>query len=52
MSHTAFIPGRYILDNIVSAHEILHKAKVSNEKGILLRISFVGIFLYHLEIDR
>jgi Reverse transcriptase (RNA-dependent DNA polymerase) len=39
-AQAAFIPGRYILDNVLAANEIIHFAKVHGQKGIILKVDF------------
>jgi hypothetical protein len=39
-SQAAFIKGRCIFDNIVSAQEILHKVRKSKIKGILFKLDY------------
>jgi Reverse transcriptase (RNA-dependent DNA polymerase) len=39
-SQTVFLQGRYILDNILAAHEIIHYSKVHKEKGLVLKVDF------------
>jgi hypothetical protein len=36
-SQTAYIKYRYIMDNMVCAHEILHQVKISKIKGYFLK---------------
>jgi hypothetical protein len=40
VAHTAFIPGRYILDGVLIIHEILHELRVRKKKGIVLKLDF------------
>jgi hypothetical protein len=35
-NQTAFVKGRYILESAVAAHEIIHEAKRSGEKGLYI----------------
>jgi hypothetical protein len=37
---TGFIKCRFILDNIVSLHEIIHEVKKHNRSGIMIKIDF------------
>lgn len=37
---TAFIKGRYILDNVLAANEILHFCEMKKEQGILIKVDF------------
>jgi Reverse transcriptase (RNA-dependent DNA polymerase) len=39
-AQAAFIPGRYILDNVLAANEIIHFVKVHGQKGIVLKVDF------------
>jgi Reverse transcriptase (RNA-dependent DNA polymerase) len=39
-AQVAFIQGRFILDNVLTAHEIIHYAKIYKQKGIILKIDF------------
>lgn len=39
-NQTAFIKGRYILDSVVTAHEIIHEMYSKQEKGILLKLDY------------
>jgi hypothetical protein len=39
-NQTAFIKGRYILESVVSAHEIIHGAIRSGEKGVVLKLDY------------
>jgi Reverse transcriptase (RNA-dependent DNA polymerase) len=43
-SQTAYIKGRYIMDNVVCVHEILHQVKFSKIEGILFKIDFKKVF--------
>jgi Reverse transcriptase (RNA-dependent DNA polymerase) len=43
-TQTAYIKGRYILDNIVCAHETLHSIKKNNIKYFLFKIDFEKAF--------
>jgi retron-type reverse transcriptase len=36
----AFVRGRYILQSVVSAHEILHDSIKSKEKGLVLKLDY------------
>jgi Reverse transcriptase (RNA-dependent DNA polymerase) len=38
--HATFIQGRFILDNVLAAHEIIHFAKTTKQQGIILKIDF------------
>jgi Reverse transcriptase (RNA-dependent DNA polymerase) len=39
-TQTAFIQGRYILDNVLAAHEIIHYCKIHKEKYLVLKVDF------------
>jgi Reverse transcriptase (RNA-dependent DNA polymerase) len=39
-SQTVFLQGRYILDKILVAHEIIHYSKVHKEKDLVLIVNF------------
>jgi hypothetical protein len=43
-SQTAFLPGRYILDNILAAYEIIHYSKIQKEKCLVLKIDFKKVY--------
>jgi hypothetical protein len=43
-SQIAYIKYRYIMDNMICAHEILHQVKISKIKGVLFKIDFEKIF--------
>jgi hypothetical protein len=36
----AFVKGRYILESVVSAHEILHDSMKHKEKGLILKLDY------------
>ena len=40
VAQTAFIPGRYILDGVLSIHEVLHELRIKKKKGIVLKLDF------------
>lgn len=37
-THSAFIKGRYILESVVVAHEIVHSINKSGEKGVVIKL--------------
>ena len=37
---SAFLKGRYILDNVVLGHEIIHHCKNTHNKGVVIKIDF------------
>lgn len=39
-NQTAFIPGRFILEGVITLHEILHELRVSETKGVILKLDF------------
>jgi SAM-dependent MidA family methyltransferase len=39
-NQSAFIKGRYILESVVTAHEIVHSISKSNNKGIILKLDY------------
>jgi Reverse transcriptase (RNA-dependent DNA polymerase) len=39
-TQTAFISGRYILNNILAANEVIHYAKHHKQKRIVLKVDF------------
>jgi Reverse transcriptase (RNA-dependent DNA polymerase) len=39
-AQAAFIHGRFILDNVLAAHEIIHFVKINKQKGIILKVDF------------
>lgn len=58
-NQTAFIKGRYILDSVVTAYEIIHEIYNNEEKGILLKLNYEKAydkvnwdFLEHMFIQR
>jgi hypothetical protein len=40
LTQAAFIKGRYILDNILAASEIIHSTKNDKTPGVLLKVDF------------
>jgi hypothetical protein len=39
-NQTAFIKGRYILESVVAAHEIIHEVHRSKEAGVILKLDY------------
>lgn len=39
-NQTAFIKGRFILDSVVTAHEIIHSVYHDKEKGVILKLDY------------
>lgn len=37
---SAFIHGRYILESVVLAHELVHSAHSNKEKGVILKLDY------------
>lgn len=37
---TAFIIGRYILESVITAHEVIHSVHSSGQKGMVLKIDY------------
>jgi hypothetical protein len=35
-----FIPGRFIIEEAITFHEILHELRVSKTKGVILKLDF------------
>jgi hypothetical protein len=43
-NQTAFVMGRYILESVVSAHEIVHGAVKAKQKGLVLKIDYGKVY--------
>jgi hypothetical protein len=43
-NQTAFIKGRYILESVVTAHEVLHSVHKSKGKGVVLKLDYEKAF--------
>ena len=39
-SQTTFLPGRFILEGVVTLHETIHELKRKKQSGILLKLDF------------
>jgi hypothetical protein len=39
-TQSAFIKGRYILESVVVAHEIVHSVNKSGEKGVVIKLYY------------
>jgi Reverse transcriptase (RNA-dependent DNA polymerase) len=39
-TQSAFIKNRYIMDNVMAAHEIIHYATKHKQKGFVLKVDF------------
>jgi hypothetical protein len=39
-SQSAFLPGRYILERVVTLHETIHEIKKEKQKGVILKLDF------------
>lgn len=39
-NRTAFIKGRYILESVVAAHEIIHEVNKNKEAGVILKLDY------------
>lgn len=39
-TQTIYIKGRYIMDDVVCAHEILHTGRKKRIKGVLFKLNF------------
>jgi PHD/YefM family antitoxin component YafN of YafNO toxin-antitoxin module len=43
-NQTAFIKGRFILESVVSAHEVIHVVNHNKEKGVVLKLDYEKAF--------
>jgi Reverse transcriptase (RNA-dependent DNA polymerase) len=43
-SQITYIKGRYIMDNVVCAHEVLHQVHKIKSQGVLFKIHFEKAF--------
>jgi len=39
-NQTAFIKGRYILESVVAAHEIIHEVHKQKDAGVILKLDY------------
>lgn len=39
-NQTTFIKGRYILESVVTAHEVIHSVNQKKEQGIVLKLDY------------
>jgi hypothetical protein len=39
-NQTAFIKGRYILESVVAAHEIIHEVASKKKQGVILKLDY------------
>ena len=37
---SAFIQGRYVLESVVVAHELVHSLNISGDPGIILKLDY------------
>jgi Reverse transcriptase (RNA-dependent DNA polymerase) len=45
-SRSAFLKGRYILNCVVTAHEVLHQVQKDKQEGMLFKVDFQKAFDY------
>jgi hypothetical protein len=43
-NQTAFVRGRYILESVVSAHEIIHAAIKNKEESLVLKLDYEKVY--------
>jgi hypothetical protein len=43
-NQTTFVKGRFILESVVSAHEIIHRVVRSKEKGVILKLDYENAY--------
>jgi hypothetical protein len=43
-NQTTFVKGRFILEIVVSDHEIIHRAIKKNEKGVILKLNYENAY--------
>jgi SAM-dependent MidA family methyltransferase len=39
-NQTAFIKGRFILESVVAAHEVIHDIHKNKESGVILKLDY------------
>jgi predicted ABC-type ATPase len=44
INHYAFTKDRFILESVVSAHEIVHSVKQSSSSGVVLKLDYEKAF--------
>jgi hypothetical protein len=44
INQSSFIKGRFILESVVTAHEIVHSVVQSKEKGVILKLDYEKAF--------
>jgi hypothetical protein len=44
INQSAFIKGRFILESVVTAHEIVHSVVQSKDKGVVLQLDYEKAF--------
>jgi Reverse transcriptase (RNA-dependent DNA polymerase) len=45
-SQSAFLKGKYILDCVVTAHEVMYQVHKVKEEGLLFKVDFQKVFYY------
>ena len=43
-NQSAFLKGRYILESVVTAHEVLHSVHSGGDKGLVLKLDYEKAF--------
>jgi mannosylglycoprotein endo-beta-mannosidase len=44
LNQSTFIKGRYILESVVTTHEVLHSVHCSKDKGVILKLGYEKTF--------
>ena len=44
-NQTVFIKGRYILESVVAAHEIIHEVARKKESGVFLKLDYEKAYI-------